>query len=208
MSKKKKLKMKQKKSSAPATKLVEIEAKLPLTNEEKVKRGEIACGKMVERDSLILERKSVANEYKARIDALTSEATKLLLEFREGREIRKVKAREFRNFSKSQVEYFYKGVVIHSRTMTLADRQDDLPLKDKNAPLPQVSAVADEVAAAKAGAKTAKVIRIAAAATRDTVAEAHQKDEDAKRADIAGVIADETNKKSKWSSVDGENPHA
>jgi hypothetical protein len=214
-----------KKTETAAFKMVEIEAKLPLTDSEKVKRGEIACEKLQARDGLILERKTVANEYKARIDALTSEATKLLLEFREGREIRKVKAKEIRNFAKSQVEYVYKGQVIHCRSMTLADRQDDLPLKDKNAPLPQVSALAGEVAAAKAETKSAKVYRIGAKAETtdgktetspagaiagkwDPVAAAHQKDEDAKSADIQSVIKDETGKKTKRSSLDDEGPRA
>ena len=213
MSKKtKKPESKQKKNqhrASPTGKLVEIDAKLPITDAMCRERGKQAYMKLHERDNLILERKSVAADYKARIDALTSELTKLLMEFNDGIEVRTVRAREVRNFKDRTVDYIYQGKVIHSRAMTLADRQDDLPFKDKNAPIPKVDGVTSETKPAKDAHAGAKVIRIADSATKhDPVAAAHQKDADAKRADIASVIQSETSAKSKWSAVDGENPHA
>jgi hypothetical protein len=225
--KKKVKKQKTKKVEAPVSqhtpevsnRLVEIEAKLPLTDRAKVERGEIAAKKLQERDRLVLERKSVASEYKARIDALTSEATKLLLEFTEGRELRTVKAREIRNFVRNLVEYHYKGEMIHSRPMTLADRQDELPLKEKD--LPKVSAVVpkdESQEKAPESEKPAAVIRhedlhpaVGASVhpisqplpKHDPVAEAHAADENARRADIAGTIQEQTNPRSAWTQTDG-----
>ena len=209
-----------KKGAAPKPgRLVEVEAKLPLTDKAKVERGELACQKMVECDGLILERKTVANEYKARVDALTSEATKLLLEFREGREIRTVKAHEIKNFERNTVEYLYKDVVIHQRPMTLADRQDELPIKEKNAPLPRVSALADddkdvrppalkgemepELCHTMGNVTSLKSKKISAKLKKhDPVAEAHAVDSDAEREELAKSIQEDTSKRSAWSSVD------
>jgi hypothetical protein len=197
-SKKKSSKTQKQQGDSPVGKLVEIEAKLPLTDRAKVERGEVAAAKLQERDKLVLQRKDVANQYKAKIDALTSEATKLLLEFSEGREVRTVKAREIRNFAKNEVEYLYKGQVIYSRALTLADRQDELPIKDKTAPLPKVSAVdpsQKESSAIPAGATVTPIKRDAAPATNKRSSDSDN--------DLSSVIKEETSVRSKWSAVDG-----
>ncbi|MGZ3687334.1 MAG: hypothetical protein ACXWPM_06780 [Bdellovibrionota bacterium] len=203
--KSKKTKKAEPKDAKPG-KLVEIEAKLPLTDAAARERGNIACQKLEERDKLILERKKVADEYAARISALQSEAKKLLLEFREARELRTVKAREIRNFEKGQVEYHYKGEIIHSRTMTLADRQDDLPLKEsKNAPLPKVSVLTDSADLRPTELKPAgaTVTTLKRGPKYDPVAEAHALGEATQRADVAAVIQEETSARGKWNSIDG-----
>jgi hypothetical protein len=181
---------KKKKAAAPAGKLVEIEARLPITDHDARLRGKVAYEKMQERDKLILERKTVASGYKATIDALTSEATKLLKECNEGTELRAVKAREVKDFDQEEVRYLYQGEVIHVRPMTLADKQQDLPLKEsKDAPLPKVSAVEKHPSESQP-------------AKAEDLEEEDEGSGDA-RADVADVIKQETRANSKWSAVDG-----
>lgn len=187
-------------ASVESVKTVEIEAKLPITDAEARKRGNIAYDKMKERDDLILERKSVANEFKARIDALTSESTKLLMEMRESRELRKVKCREIRNFAKKQVEFHYKGDIVLTRPMIAEDHQEELPLLDNPSvsKVPATTATKLRPRALKPGEPPANLESM-----HDPVAEAHTSDEKSVREDIASVIQSETSAKSKWSSVDG-----
>jgi hypothetical protein len=113
----------------PTGKRMEIEAELPLTNAEKVKRGEEACLLFAERDRLMLERKEVMNEFAARIKSSDARGTSLLKEFETGREVRKVTAIEHKNFDRGVIEYWYNGEKIKERDMEASDRQEDLPLK-------------------------------------------------------------------------------
>lgn len=210
--------------------LVEIDLKLPLTDSEARQRSKLAWEKSQERDKLILERKDVANRYKARIDALTAETTTLLEESSEGLEVRSVKAREIKNHDRGMMEFWYKDELRHQRPMTLQEKQqDDLPLKEsKAAPIPKASATIEEddedirprelkqgemltegetpvVLNHSAASITALAKRriAKAAAKLDPVAEAHAVDEQARREDVASVIKSETSARSKWSATDG-----
>lgn len=203
--------------------MVEVEAKLPLTDSDARGRSKFALQKLQERDSLILERKTVANEYKSRIDALTCEATKLLTEAGEGLEVRTVKAREMKDFEKSVIQYIYKGQVIHTRALTLVDRQAEIPVKGIAAPAPKVSAIQDTPetkaqveANLKKAVKEHKLNKASGAIdgttgprgprlvkTHDPVADAHAEVDAVRRADLASVIKEETSAKTKWSQTDG-----
>jgi hypothetical protein len=211
-------------AAQPEGRLVEIEVKLPLTDKAKVERGQIACEKLKERDSLIIERKSVANEYKARIDALTSEATKLLLEFQEGREVRPVRAREVKNHARGMMEFYYKGEKVFERPLVLAEKQQpDLPISGGAPPeamIPKVPGVDASPALVEEDDEEEsdvrppelkhtidpprkRALKSVPAPTHDPVADAHAADAQAKREDVASVIKDETSVRNKWSSVDG-----
>lgn len=129
---------------------VEIEVEVGLSDREKVKRGERACELLKQRDALILERKSVADEYKSRIVGVDGEAKKLLNEFTTGREKKTVNALEVKNFAKQTVEHHFQGKCVASRPMTIADRQTELPLGEPPAPAPVARAARQSAPAAQA----------------------------------------------------------
>ena len=202
--------------------LVEIDLKLPLTDAEARKRSKLAWEKRQEKEKLILERKDVANRYKARIDALTAEESKLLEESSEGLETRTVKATEVKNHDSGMMQYFYKGELRLQRPMNLAEKQqDELPLKQpKTAPVPKVSAEAAEdeedvrprelrkeemleEGELPAGSKVTRAPRLHSPSQPDPIAAVHEADEQAKREDVADVIQQETSARSKWSMTDG-----
>lgn len=211
------------KAAEPKEKRVEIEVEIGLSDKEKVKRGEEACRLMNERDGLVLERKSVSDRYAARIKSLDSDAKRLLEEFKTGREKTTVNALEKKNYPKSVVEYVFKGKVVKTREMTFADRQSELPLKEK--PLtPELKKAADFAAksvaadlAAKSASAAAKPNEDKACVTvpgklpprgeRQALTPAGQAINDAiekkSKEDIGSVIAAETGRKTKTSSVDG-----
>jgi hypothetical protein len=112
-------------------KKVEIEVELPLSDKEKVKRGQLACQLLNEKAEIEIEKKKANDHFKEEMAALGSRAHKLLREFETGREKRTVSATEVRNFARNVVEYSYQGKVVKTRPMAEADRQDELPLKEK-----------------------------------------------------------------------------
>lgn len=202
-------------AAAPVGKLVEIDVKLPLTDAEARIRSKMAWEKRQEKDKLVLERKDIANRYKARIDSLSAEESTLLEESSEGLEVRTVKAREIKNHGRQMMEYHYKGDIVFQRPMTLAEKQqDELPMDPPaSAPLPKVSAVAaksDEVDVRPTelkhtmeAPKKKPVLRPLPTPSNDPVAAAHAVDEQAQREDVASVIRSETSARDKWSATDG-----
>ena len=222
-SKKPKKAVKSKSKAAPSRakaeasgRLVEIDLKLPLTDAEARKRSKLAWEKRQEKEKLILERKDVANRYKARIDALTAEESKLLEESSEGLETRTVKATEVKNHDSGMMQYFYKGELRLQRPMNLAEKQqDELPLKQsKTAPVPKVSAAPaesdgeedlrpTELKHTMDAPRVRKAPDLRSLPQPDPIAAVHEADEQAKREDVADVIQQETSARSKWSMTDG-----
>jgi hypothetical protein len=141
----------------PATELkakgpkVEIEVELPLSDKEKVKRGQLACQLLNEKADIELEKKKANDRFKEEMNALGSRAHKLLREFETGREKRKVSATEIRNFAKNVVEYSYQGKIVQVRAMTAEDRQEQLPLKEKKTTAQKATAVQKPAAVASSG---------------------------------------------------------
>lgn len=196
---------------------VDVIAEIPLSDKEKVKRGEIACVKLNERDRLVLERKDVANKYAATIRALDSEAKKLLDEFETGFEKKAVSATEHKDFKRGVVEYRFNGKVVKSREMTFADRQEELPLGASVHPIraqkgeahtarvqKQLELGSPEAKACASGAaKMPRGERQALSLAERTNEEADARGLAESRKDIAESIREQTNGKTAHSSVDG-----
>lgn len=166
-------------------KRVEIEVNLPLTANEKVRRGERALQMLDEKDGLEIERKQVADKYKARIKGLEVTAKKLLQEFQTSTELRTITAIERRNFTTNRVEYMFRGKIIKTRELTFADRQDELPLKNGKTLTPKIGT--DKSCAATPGKKGQR---------------------QAIDPDIANTIRSETSRTTKHSAVDGTSGNA
>lgn len=178
-------KTKDKKMTKDPGKRVEVEVNLPLSAQEKVRRGEKALCLMRERDHAELERKEMSDRYKARIKGLDGMAKKLLEEFETSTELKMVTAIEKRNFATGKMEYHYKGKVIKTRELTFADRQDELPLKAKK----------------KADTLTEEQQRGKACAAPSS--KKHPEPETKEDSDLQDAIKSATSRKTAHSSVDG-----
>ncbi len=172
---------------------------LPLSDKSKVERGELAHQKLADVDRLEAEKAKVAKEYKEEIGACRTEARKLLDEFSSGQEKREVMVTEVRNFGRNIVEYWYHGRLVETRELTLADKQDELPLKGGKV---------KEKAASEAAAPPAPS-NVTSLRTRDvTPKRGIGEDPPAVDGDqeIAAARREESSARKKWSATDGARP--
>lgn len=203
----------QKKSAAkvkqPKGKKVEIEMELPLSDKEKVKRGEQAFALMEQQTTLEAEFTKVKKAWKEDINSCATKARKLLEEFGTGRELKKIEVTEVVNFDRKMVEYWRGGKIVQEKKMDdvvkesrpkptppKGDAGDDdgkqpaLPLGDEGLKA-SVAELAGKACATPAGKKTR--------GQKQPLTDA----EEERDQEILESIREDTNRKTKTSSVDG-----
>lgn len=183
---------KKKQQKAPERR-VEVQVHLPITQAEQLARSKRANQLLKQKDRLELERKDVAKQYRDRISSLVTEAQKLLEEAETEMELKTVKAVERRNFNTNRVEYWFKGKLVKTRDLTIADRQEEMNFQ---APKKTKEQKAQENAKACAPGAARKPSRGQRQPTVTVTAQA-------KAEDIANAIREQTSRKTANSAVDG-----
>lgn len=122
----------------------------------------------------------VKKAWKAKIDAAEAKRKDISSVVHAKKQKRTVEAILVKDFEAKEIQYWFEDKIIESRAMTAAEAQVEMNLKEPK------------------GAKKQKLHVV-----KDPVAEAHKTEEQAKQEDVAGVIAAETNRRTKSSSVDG-----
>jgi hypothetical protein len=145
-----------------------------LNDEEKAARGLEAAKLNNEIAELTVKKKLVTDEFAGSIKDRTARRNTLLKQIHDGLERRDSECTEVKNFDENKVEYWVDGQMLESREMTPTDRQLDLDEAKKDTK--------------KKGSEVPAGASVVAPPTGD---------------DVKNVIAEETNRKTKTSAVDG-----
>ncbi len=148
------------------------------------------------------KKKDSADNFNAKIKELEEKRLKISGVVRAGEESRTVKCVEERDYAGNAVRYFFNGVLMEERLMTVDERQRELSLKGKQNGPSNVTTLASRRTEPGPGKPRSFVDhkKRAAGDKDDDDAEAERLNG---KADLEAVISSEKNKNTKHSSVDG-----